>query len=95
MTGCPSTDRKTVYAAKRLRSFFGIHEDNVCSGCSLRSSCKFPNKTTGGQPKVILVDVLFVLIGYSLLLPPVSTSSPNHMFSVNKILREAISLSTK
>lgn len=34
--GCPSVERKIVFAAKSLRSFFSIHEDTVsisASGC--------------------------------------------------------------
>ncbi|KAJ0986346.1 hypothetical protein J5N97_004702 [Dioscorea zingiberensis] len=42
--GCPSVDRGTVFAAKRLRSFFSIQEDVTCQACMLKSSCQFINK---------------------------------------------------
>ncbi|XP_022138762.1 uncharacterized protein LOC111009818 [Momordica charantia] len=40
LLGCPSTARKDVFSAKRLRKFFGIQEDTVCHKCILRHSCK-------------------------------------------------------
>ncbi|KAI6690280.1 hypothetical protein NL676_027108 [Syzygium grande] len=43
--GCPSTAKKNVFAAKRLRSFFSIQEDNVCRECVLRESCKLVNQS--------------------------------------------------
>ncbi|XP_068666744.1 uncharacterized protein [Aristolochia californica] len=54
--GCPSVERKTVFAAKTLRSFFSIQEDVVCRACKLRSSCKFVNQRVSKIEKLILED---------------------------------------
>ncbi|KAA8524020.1 hypothetical protein F0562_010549 [Nyssa sinensis] len=42
--GCPSLARNDIFSAKRLRSFFRIQENIVCSKCVLRFSCKFANQ---------------------------------------------------
>ncbi|WOL17585.1 hypothetical protein Cni_G26378 [Canna indica] len=59
--GCPSVERKTVFAAKKLRSFFSIQEDIVCRNCKMRSSCKFMYHKVSKEEKVILSDSMRIL----------------------------------
>ncbi|KAK8589031.1 hypothetical protein V6N12_023440 [Hibiscus sabdariffa] len=46
--GCPSLDKNNVFAAKRLRKFFKIQENTVCSRCMLKDSCEYANKSVWG-----------------------------------------------
>ncbi|KAB1671414.1 hypothetical protein [Gossypium barbadense] len=39
--GCASLDKNNVFAAKRLRKFFKIQENTVCSRCMLKDSCEY------------------------------------------------------
>lgn len=92
--GCPSIERKTVFAAKRLRSFFSIQEDVICRGCKLKSSCKFVNQRVGRQEKLILADVMRILALFALDSVPQQLFIPNDLkFSVSKLLKEVTSLS--
>ncbi|KAI4333522.1 hypothetical protein L6164_018315 [Bauhinia variegata] len=45
MFGCPSVYKSSVFVAKRLRKFFEIQENTVCSKCALKPSCKYRNQT--------------------------------------------------
>ncbi|GJP56654.1 hypothetical protein CLOM_g15703 [Closterium sp. NIES-68] len=57
--GCPSTDRKVVNAAKRLRSLLSLSEATVCARCPLRKTCARAGKEIAPQE------------GYSFALPAV------------------------
>lgn len=91
--GCPSIERKSVFAAKRLRSFFHIHEDNVCQTCKLCASCHFKNQKVGAVDKVILGDVMRLIMVYTLNSVPKVLSIPDNLkCSVEKVLKEVIRL---
>ncbi|KAK7244146.1 hypothetical protein RIF29_38964 [Crotalaria pallida] len=66
--GCPSVDRSSVFPAKRLRKFFEVPENTVCSKCPLQQSCKFINQSVwkGDTNKLDLVGVMKVLTSYAL-----------------------------
>ncbi|MCL7050080.1 hypothetical protein MKW94_008982, partial [Papaver nudicaule] len=62
--GCPSVDTKVVFSAKTLRKHVHLDEGDVCSSCSLRSTCAkaylVPSKEDEGRT----VDVMRVLFTY-------------------------------
>ncbi|XP_008794157.3 uncharacterized protein LOC103710271 [Phoenix dactylifera] len=92
--GCPSIERKTVFSAKRLRSFFSIQEDVICRGCKLKSSCKFVNQRVAREEKLILADAMRILALFALDSVPQQLFIPNDLkFSVRKLLKEVVSLS--
>ncbi|KAH0721471.1 hypothetical protein KY284_006501 [Solanum tuberosum] len=66
--GCPSIAKQNVLSAKRLRKYFRIQEDNVCSKCALKASCKFVNQNVrkGDRTNLHLAAVLRVIILYAL-----------------------------
>uniref|UniRef100_A0A0E0JFC0 Uncharacterized protein n=1 Tax=Oryza punctata TaxID=4537 RepID=A0A0E0JFC0_ORYPU len=59
--GCPSVERRTVFASKRLRAFFNIQEAKICSSCKMRNSCQFVNQEVSRHDKVILSDTMRIL----------------------------------
>lgn len=92
--GCPSTERKSIFAAKRLRAFFRIQEDVVCRGCKLRSSCRFPNKRVSTIDKVVLEDVMRLITVYTLDAVPFQVVIPDELkCSIGALVKEAVSLS--
>ncbi|URE46407.1 hypothetical protein MUK42_13905 [Musa troglodytarum] len=92
--GCPSLDRKTVFAAKRLRSFFSIQEDIICRGCLMRTSCKFMNKRVSRMEKVVLSETMRILALFALDAVPTQLRIPCDLkSSVCKLLKEVVSLS--
>ncbi|XP_020270316.1 uncharacterized protein LOC109845480 [Asparagus officinalis] len=91
--GCPSTERKSVFAAKRLRAFFHIQEEVVCRACTLRTSCKFMNKKVGTMNKVILEDVMRLITVYTLDSVPSQMVIPDEVkFSVSKLVKALLNL---
>ncbi|MQM10249.1 hypothetical protein Taro_043136 [Colocasia esculenta] len=94
LCGCPCTERKMVFAAKRLRSFFCIQEDIVCRGCPMKNSCKFVNQNVNREGKLILADVLRVLTACPWDSVPSSLKLQKELnHSVAKSLKEVMSLS--
>ncbi|XAR68185.1 hypothetical protein NMG60_11003226 [Bertholletia excelsa] len=94
--GCPSLGRKNVFSAKRLRLFFGIQEDTVCSKCVLKSSCKFVNQSIWkGDYKILnLAVVMRVITLYALESVPPQLIVPDEIkASVNRLLKEVVNLS--
>ncbi|KAK8913621.1 hypothetical protein KSP39_PZI023410 [Platanthera zijinensis] len=92
--GCPSIERKTVFASKRLRSFFSIQEDVVCRGCKIKASCNFVNQRVNKVDRVILADVMRLLTVLSLDAVPQQLLVPTDVkLSVDKLLKEAVNLS--
>ncbi|XBI25965.1 hypothetical protein VPH35_050783 [Triticum aestivum] len=92
--GCPSVERRTVFASKRLRAFFNLPEEKVCSSCKIRSSCQFINQEVPRYDKVILSDTmrilaLFVLDAY----PEPLQVTAEVKASVRKLLKDTINLS--
>ncbi|XP_066313558.1 uncharacterized protein [Miscanthus floridulus] len=93
--GCPTVERRTVFASKRLRAFFNIQEDKICSSCKLRSSCKFVNQEVPRHNKVILSDTmrvvsLFVLDACAQQLQVTAELK----VSICKLLKDTINLSS-
>ncbi|KAI3427613.1 uncharacterized protein J3R85_009462 [Psidium guajava] len=94
--GCPSTAKKNVFAAKRLRSFFSIQEDNVCRECVLRESCKFVNQSVwNSETNTLKLDtVMKVIILYALELVPSQLKITQELKdSVTRVLRDILKLS--
>ncbi|XP_058100893.1 uncharacterized protein LOC131245436 isoform X2 [Magnolia sinica] len=92
--GCPTVERKTIFAAKGLRTFFRIEEDIVCRPCKLKSSCKFVNHRVVKRENVNLVDALRLLTVYaSDLLPQQLIVTDDLKLSINKLLKEVVNLS--
>ncbi|XP_021287943.1 uncharacterized protein LOC110419281 [Herrania umbratica] len=94
--GCPSLDKNNVFAAKRLRKFFKIEENIVCSQCMLKDSCKYVNKSVwkAGTKNLLLVDVMKVITLYALdQMHPKLTVPDEVKDSVNQLLKEVIKLS--
>ncbi|XP_010462240.1 PREDICTED: uncharacterized protein LOC104742867 [Camelina sativa] len=61
--GCPSVEKRAVFAAKTLRNFFDIHENNVCNKCVLKEKCKFPNQSVwDGKTKHLHLSVVMKVI---------------------------------
>ncbi|XP_077229702.1 craniofacial development protein [Tasmannia lanceolata] len=94
LLGCPSVERKTVFAAKSLRSFFSIQEDTVCRPCKLKSSCKFANQKVTTREKLILSDALRVVNVYALgSVPHQLAVSDEVKASISKVLKDVVNLS--
>ncbi|KAF8025960.1 hypothetical protein BT93_F2710 [Corymbia citriodora subsp. variegata] len=94
--GCPSTAKKSVFAAKRLRSFFSIQEDNVCRECVLRESCKFVNQSVWNSEtnNLRLDTVMKVITLYALELVPSQLKITQELkVSVSRVLRDILKLS--
>ncbi|KAG0491793.1 hypothetical protein HPP92_004826 [Vanilla planifolia] len=91
--GCPNVERKVVFAAKRLRSFFSIQEDIICRGCKLKTTCKFVNQRVDKVDRVILADVMRLLTLLAFDAIPQQLSVPLDVkASVYKLLKEAVNL---
>ncbi|CAL1393453.1 unnamed protein product [Linum trigynum] len=62
--GCPTADRRVIMSAKLLRKHVHLNEDDVCSSCSLRSSCGKAFLLTNKEEEAHTIDVLRVLLAY-------------------------------
>lgn len=94
--GCPNNTKKTVFAAKRLRAFFRVEEDTVCSKCVFRESCKFVNQNVwnGDTRNLNLEDTMKVIILYGLeTVHPELPLPDNFKTTVNLLLSDIINLS--
>lgn len=93
--GCPTVERRTVFASKRLRAFFNIKEEKTCSSCKLRSSCKFVNQEVAGYNKVILSDTMRIISLFVLdALPQELQVTAELKAIVCKLLKDTINLSS-
>ncbi|TVU22780.1 hypothetical protein EJB05_32498 [Eragrostis curvula] len=93
--GCPSVERRTVFASKRLRAFFNIQEEKICSSCKLRSSCKFVNQEVPRHNKVILSDTMRIITLFVLgAFPQELQVTAELKASVCKLLKDTINLSS-
>ncbi|XP_078428246.1 craniofacial development protein [Wolffia australiana] len=94
LAGCPCMERKTVFAAKRLRSFFYIQEDVICRGCPMKDSCKFVNQRVDREQKLSLSDAMRVLSVYGLACGSAPQAMESHELrhAVCSSLKEVISL---
>ncbi|KAJ7948789.1 Zinc finger protein var3, chloroplastic [Quillaja saponaria] len=94
--GCPSLDKKCVFAAKSLRKLFKIQEATVCSKCMLKQSCKYVNQTVWKiESKTLSLNtVMRVMISYALdLMPPQLVVPDETKASVSRLLKEVVKLS--
>ncbi|KAA3472327.1 Dysferlin [Gossypium australe] len=94
--GCASLDKNNVFAAKRLRKFFKIQENTVCSRCMLKDSCEYANKSVWGigTNSLLLLDVMKVITLYALDLVPAKLTVPDEVKdSINQLLKVVIKLS--
>lgn len=94
--GCPSISRNDVFPAKRLRKFFEVPENTVCSKCMLRESCKFVNQNVWkcDTNKLDLEIAVKVVISYALhLVHPQLVVSDEVKKSVDHLLNEFVKLS--
>uniref|UniRef100_A0ACD5VNF3 Uncharacterized protein n=1 Tax=Avena sativa TaxID=4498 RepID=A0ACD5VNF3_AVESA len=92
--GCPSVERRTVFAAKRSRAFFNIPEDKTCSSCKIRSSCQFVNQEVPRYDRVILSDTMRILALFVLdaCHQPLQVTAEVKA-SICKLLKDTINLS--
>ncbi|GAB4846596.1 hypothetical protein Ancab_025602 [Ancistrocladus abbreviatus] len=94
--GCPSLSRRTVFAAKRLRTFFQIPENSVCSKCILRKSCNFENQSVwkGNTQNLNLQLVMRLLVVYAMeAVSPQLVLSDEVKACVTRLLKDLIKLS--
>uniref|UniRef100_M1BX02 Uncharacterized protein n=1 Tax=Solanum tuberosum TaxID=4113 RepID=M1BX02_SOLTU len=94
--GCPSIAKKNVLSAKRLRTYFRIQEDNVCSKCALKVSCKFVNQNLrkGDMTNLHLAGVMRVITLYALESVPPQLVIPDEIkASVSRLLMDILRLS--
>ncbi|CAN6989269.1 unnamed protein product [Brassica oleracea var. botrytis] len=94
--GCPSLEKRAIFAAKTLRKFFDIHENNVCEKCVLKEKCKFPNQSVwdGKSQNLHLSVVMKVITLYPLDLTHPKLQVPQEVQdSVSRLLTEIQNLS--
>lgn len=97
--GCPSEDRKLVFSAKLLRKLVHLDEGDVCSSCSLRSSCEKAYLLTNKEDEARTIDVMRVLLTFGF--DPVNGLVTNKSLMkqksvknvVRKLLHEVVKLS--
>ncbi|KAJ0007196.1 hypothetical protein Pint_30001 [Pistacia integerrima] len=96
---CASADKKVVFSAKLLRKHAHLDEGDVCSTCSLRSSCQIAYLLTNKEDEARTIDVMHVLLTYGI--DPVNGSAVNKSLLrqksvknvVRKLLHEIVKLS--
>ncbi|WCJ43141.1 zinc finger (Ran-binding) family protein [Euphorbia peplus] len=84
--GCPSADKKVVFSSKLLRKHVHLDEGEVCSNCSLRSSCERAYLVTNKEDEARTIDLMRVLLAYGF--------DPINGFITNKSLLKQKSLKT-
>ncbi|CAN6588745.1 unnamed protein product [Malus baccata var. baccata] len=97
--GCPSMDKKVVFSSKLLRKHTHLDEGDVCSSCSLRSSCERAYLITNKEDEARTIDVMRVLLTYGF--DPVNGSVANKSLLkqksvktvVRKLLHQVVKLS--
>ncbi|CAK7340719.1 unnamed protein product [Dovyalis caffra] len=62
--GCPSVDKKVVFSSKLLRKHVHLDEGDVCSNCSLRTSCERGYLLTNKEDEARTIDLMRVLLAY-------------------------------
>ncbi|CAI0551267.1 unnamed protein product [Linum tenue] len=97
--GCPTADRRVVMSAKLLRKRVHLDEGDVCSSCSLRSSCEKAFLLTNKEEEAHTIDAMRVLLAYGF--DPTNGSVTNKSILkeksvktvVRKLLHEIVKLS--
>ncbi|KAF9669964.1 hypothetical protein SADUNF_Sadunf13G0019300 [Salix dunnii] len=62
--GCPSVDKKVVFSSKLLRKHVHLDEGDVCSNCSLRTSCERGYLITNKEDEARTIDLMRVFLAY-------------------------------
>ncbi|CAN1161438.1 Zinc finger protein VAR3, chloroplastic [Linum perenne] len=86
--GCPSADRRVSMSGKLLRKRVHLDEGDVCSSCSLRSSCEKAFLTMNKEDEARTIDVMRILLAYGF------DPSPTNELVTNKPLLKEKSLKT-
>lgn len=98
--GCASSDRKVVFSSKLLRKYVHLDEGDVCSSCSLRSSCDKAYLVTNKEDEARTIDIVRVLLTYGF--EPIDGSVVNKSLikkkstktAIRKLLHEVVKLSS-
>ncbi|KAL3516080.1 hypothetical protein ACH5RR_022982 [Cinchona calisaya] len=90
--GCPSVDKKVVFSAKLLRKHTHLDEGDVCSSCSLRSSCERAYLLTNKEDEARTMDVMRMLLtyGFDAVNGSVANKSLLKMKSLKTVVRKLI-----
>ncbi|CAH9075940.1 unnamed protein product [Cuscuta epithymum] len=86
--GCPSADKRLVFSAKLLRKHVHLDEGDVCSSCSLRSTCEKAYLLTNKEDEARTIDVMRVLLAYAF--DPVNGSVANKSLLKMKAVKSVI-----
>ncbi|RAL37916.1 unnamed protein product [Cuscuta campestris] len=86
--GCPSADKRIVFSAKLLRKHVHIDEGDVCSSCSLRSSCEKAYLITNKEDEARTIDVMRVLLMFAF--DPINGSVVNKSILKKKSVKNVI-----
>ncbi|CAM8931140.1 unnamed protein product [Rhodiola kirilowii] len=95
--GCPSTSSKVVFASKLLRKHVHLDEGDVCSNCSLRSTCERGYLLTNKEDEARTIDIMRVLLTYGF--DPINGSVMNKSLlkkkSVKTVVRKLLHMVVK
>ncbi|KAL8129811.1 hypothetical protein V2J09_018966 [Rumex salicifolius] len=94
--GCPSNDKRIVFAAKSLRTFFQIPENTVCCKCIIKESCKFVNQSIwkSGSKNLNLPSLMRLLTVYALeAIHPQQRLPEDIKACVSRLIKDAMNLS--
>lgn len=93
--GCPSVEKKDVFAAKRLRSFFSIEQGIACRPCNMKDTCSVPFAKVSKVKILRVEDVARLLCTFSLNAEKNELSIPDDIKqSVINLLKELVHFST-
>jgi hypothetical protein len=93
--GCPSLEKKDVFAAKRLRSFFNIEQGTACRPCNLKDTCSAPFAKVSKVRSLTAEDVVRLLCTFGLNAEKNELSIPDDVKqSVVNLLKELVDFST-
>ncbi|KAL9253427.1 Zinc finger protein VAR3, chloroplastic-like protein [Drosera capensis] len=86
--GCPNADTRVVFSAKLLRKLVHLDEGDVCSSCSLRSSCEKAYLLTNKEDEARTIDIVRVLMTYGF--DPINGSVTNKSMMKQKSVKAVI-----
>ncbi|XP_065852461.1 uncharacterized protein [Euphorbia lathyris] len=86
--GCPSADKKVVFSSKLLRKHVHLDEGEICSNCSLRTSCERAYLVTNKEDEARTIDIMRVLLAYGF--DPINGSVTNKSLLKQKSLRTTV-----
>ncbi|PKI51527.1 hypothetical protein CRG98_028087 [Punica granatum] len=90
--GCPSADKKVVFSAKLLRKHVHLDEGDICSSCSLRSTCERAFLITNKEDEARTIDIMRVLMafGFDHMHGTVTNESVLKQKSVKTVVRKLL-----